>query len=90
MCGSQQSGAFERGRHEIRTGRRTLLAAGAAGVAISSLPGAALAATTTTRKRAYVLVLDGCRPDEITPTLMPRTSALRDGGSTIRARRRCR
>ncbi len=77
---SRSSGAFERGRHEIRTGRRTLLAAGAAGVAISNLPGAAGAARATTRKRAYVLVLDGCRPDEITPTLMPRTSALRDGG----------
>ncbi len=80
MCGPESGGAFERGRHEIRTGRRTLLAASAAGVAISSLPGAALAATATTRKRAYVLVLDGCRPDEITPTLMPRTSALRDSG----------
>lgn len=77
---SRASGAFERGRIEIRTGRRTLLAAGAAGVAISSLPGAAGAARTSTRKRAYVLVLDGCRPDEITPELMPRTSALRDGG----------
>jgi len=77
---SRSSGAFERGRHDIRTGRRTLLTAGAAGVAISSLPGAAAAATARTRKRAYVLVLDGCRPDEITPTLMPRTSALRDGG----------
>ena len=80
MCGPERSDAFERGRHEIRTGRRTLLAAGAAGVAISSLPGAAAAATGTTGTRAYVLVLDGCRPDEITPTLMPRTSALRDGG----------
>lgn len=80
MCGPERSGAFERGRHEIRTGRRTLMAAGAAGIAISSLPGPAAAATATTRKRAYVLVLDGCRPDEITPTLMPRTSALRDGG----------
>ena len=84
MCTPTGSGAFERGRDEIRTGRRTLLAAGAAGIAISSatssLPGAARAAAVTTRQRAYVLVLDGCRPDEITPTLMPRTSALRDGG----------
>jgi hypothetical protein len=28
----------------------------------------------------YSLALDGCRPDEITRDLMPRTSALRDGG----------
>ena len=81
MCAPERTGgAFERGRGEIRTGRRTLLAAGAAGIAISGLPGAASAARETTRKRAYVLVLDGCRPDEITATLMPRTSALRDGG----------
>lgn len=77
---SSASGAFERGRREIRTGRRTLLTAGAAGIAISSLPRPAAAVSSGTRKRAYVLVLDGCRPDEITPTLMPRTSALRDGG----------
>ncbi|GAB3038854.1 hypothetical protein GCM10011376_34280 [Nocardioides flavus (ex Wang et al. 2016)] len=80
MCTPGRSDAFERGRDEIRTGRRTLLAAGAAGIAISSLPRAAAAASAGTRKRAYVLVLDGCRPDEITPELMPRTSALRDGG----------
>ena len=81
MCApGPSSGAFERGRREIRTGRRTLLTAGAAGIAISSLPRAAAAASAGTRKRAYVLVLDGCRPDEITPELMPRTSALRDGG----------
>ena len=73
------SGAFERGLAEIRTGRRTLLAAGATGVVISTLVDAPAAAATTT-KRAYVLVLDGCRPDEINPTLMPRTSALRTGG----------
>ncbi len=81
MCTpGQTTGAFERGRREIRTGRRTLLTAGAAGIAISSLPRAAAAESAGTRRRAYVLVLDGCRPDEITPTLMPRTSALRDGG----------
>ncbi len=32
------------------------------------------------RKRAYVLVVDGCRPDEITPGLTPTLAALRDGG----------
>jgi hypothetical protein len=80
---SRTSGAFERGRRDIRTGRRTLLTAGAAGIAISSavsnLPRAAAAAAGT-RQRAYVRVLDGCRPDAITPTRMPRTSALREGG----------
>lgn len=84
MCTPGRAAAFERGRDEIRTGRRTLLTAGAAGIAIStatsSLPRAAAAASAGTRKRAYVLVLDGCRPDEITRELMPRTSALRDGG----------
>jgi len=87
MCGVGRTGAFERGRDEIRTGRRTLLTAGA-GIAIStvastvtsSLPRAAAAASAGTRRRAYVVVLDGCRPDEISPALMPRTSALRDGG----------
>jgi hypothetical protein len=73
------STAFDRGRTELRTGRRTLLAAGAAGVAISTVTGTPAMAAGT-RKRAYVHVLDGCRPDEITPTLMPRTSALRAGG----------
>lgn len=32
-------------------------------------------------RRAYVLVLDGLRPDEVTPTLMPRLSALRAEGA---------
>lgn len=32
-------------------------------------------------RRAYVLVLDGLRPDEVTPTLMPRLSALRAQGT---------
>lgn len=32
------------------------------------------------RRRAYVLVLDGCRPEEIDEGLMPTVKALRDGG----------
>jgi hypothetical protein len=51
MCTPGGSGAFERGRDEIRTGRRTLLTAGA-GIAISSvvsnLPRAAAAASAGT------------------------------------------
>jgi hypothetical protein len=61
-----------------RTGRRTFVTAGAAGLVFSSLASPALAARG--RKRAYVLVVDGCRPDEITPGLTPTLAALRDGG----------
>ena len=32
------------------------------------------------KRRAYVLVIDGCRPDEIDEGLTPRLLALRDGG----------
>ena len=34
----------------------------------------------TPRRRAYVLVVDGCRPDEIDEGLTPNLQALRDGG----------
>ena len=75
---------------ERRTGpradRRTLLkAAGVSGAALafSSAPGAARAATPT--KRAYVIVVDGCRPGEIEE--MPNLKALRDGGTWYPAAR---
>ncbi len=61
-----------------RASRRTFVTAGAAGLLFSSLGSPALAARG--RKRAYVLVVDGCRPDEITPGLTPTLAALRDGG----------
>ncbi len=62
-------------------GRRALVTAGAAGLVFSTaLPGAASAAPRRTRKRAYVLVVDGCRPDEITPTLTPNLHRLRGNG----------
>ena len=48
-----------------RTSRRTFVTAGAAGLLFSSAASPAIAARG--RKRAYVLVVDGCRPDEITP-----------------------
>ena len=76
------STAFAQGAADIRTGRRTVLraaGAGGLGVVLSTAAGAPASAARS-RRRAYVLVLDGCRPDEITPTLMPRTAALRDGG----------
>jgi hypothetical protein len=66
--------------------RRTVLqVAGVSGAALafSSAPGAAHAATTT--KRAYVIVVDGCRPGEIDE--MANFKALRDGGTWYPAAR---
>jgi len=62
--------------------RRFLRVAGASGAAVvlSSALGAERAAAATGR-RVYVLVVDGCRPDEIDPTLTPRLYALREGGT---------
>nr|WP_221634290.1 alkaline phosphatase family protein [Nocardioides luti] len=52
------------------------------GIAISSaVAGPSYAARGPKgRKRAYVLVVDGCRPDEITADLTPNLRALRNGG----------
>lgn len=61
--------------------------AGGAGVVMSAAPGTAWAGRQTNRTRSYVLVVDGCRPDEITPTLMPRLSALRSDGTNFPAAR---
>jgi len=58
----------------------TLAATGGLTVALSSAADAPARAAGDRRRRAYVLVLDGCRPDEITPALMPHTSALRTEG----------
>jgi arylsulfatase A-like enzyme len=60
-------------------GRRTFLATGA-GVVLSTAVGAPSLAVGGRRKRAYVLVVDGCRPDEIDGGLTPNLAALRDGG----------
>ena len=68
------------------TDRRTVLkVAGVSGAALafSSAPGAAHAATTT--KRAYVVVVDGCRPGEIDD--MANLKALRDAGTWYPAAR---
>ncbi|GAA1920817.1 hypothetical protein GCM10009737_22960 [Nocardioides lentus] len=69
------------------TDRRTVLRTGAglvfssAAVAAGALAGAGGAAAAAARdRRAYVLVLDGCRPDEIDSGLMPTVRALRDAG----------
>lgn len=64
-----------------------LATAGGTAVVLSAAPGAAWAKRPTTpapeRTRAYVLVVDGCRPDEITPALTPRLAALRNHGTTF-------
>ncbi|MDT9593674.1 alkaline phosphatase family protein [Nocardioides zeae] len=72
----------ERERHRPAAERRTFLkvaGAAGAGLLLSAAPGAERAAAATT-KRAYVVVIDGCRPDEIDSGLMPNVKALRDSG----------
>ncbi|TDW31139.1 alkaline phosphatase family protein [Cryobacterium psychrophilum] len=69
----------------------TLFAAGGASVVLSvaagnALPASARPAVTSalpTGTRVYVLVVDGCRPDEITAGLTPRLAALRAGGTNF-------
>jgi hypothetical protein len=65
--------------------RRTFLigAAGAAGLIVGAAPGASAAAPDATR--AYVLVIDGAQPGEITSVLTPRLAALRDSGTNYPA-----
>jgi arylsulfatase A-like enzyme len=67
--------------------RRSFLKVGtAAGASLlfSAAPGAPTAQATVARKRrAYVLVVDGCRPGEIGSGLMPNLQALRDGGMSF-------
>ncbi|MFT4084915.1 MAG: alkaline phosphatase family protein [Nocardioides sp.] len=63
-------------------GRRTFLTTGA-GVAFSvaaGLTGASSAQAATVRQRAYVLVIDGCRPDELDTALTPHLTALSRAG----------
>jgi hypothetical protein len=71
-------------------GRRQFLqfaAAGGAAVVLSAAPGTAWAAPAAGRTRTYVLVVDGCRPDEITTTLTPRLAGLRAAGTNFPAAR---
>ena len=75
--------AFAHGLDDIRTGRRSLLrlaGAGGATIALSTAAGGVPASAARPLQRAYVLVLDGCRPDEVNAPLMPQAAALRDGG----------
>ena len=73
---------------DVVTSRRTVLkVAGASGAAFafSTMTGAVPASGATARKRAYVLVVDGCRPGEIEE--MANLMALRDAGRGTRAAR---
>lgn len=54
---------------------------------LSAAHGAAWAAPAAERVRSYVLVVDGCRPDEISTTLTPRLAALRAAGTNFPATR---
>lgn len=65
----------------MRLDRRTFLqvsGAAGAGMVLSSTLGAP--ARAAGRRRAYVLVIDGCRPDEIGSGMMPALQELRDRG----------
>ncbi|GAB2874309.1 alkaline phosphatase family protein [Nocardioides pacificus] len=85
-AGSVQGERFAEGAAQVTTGRRSLLkvaGAGGLGLAFSTAladPALARTAPRRTRRRAYVLVVDGCRPDEIDSGLMPNLHALREGG----------
>jgi hypothetical protein len=85
MTASTDQSPFAEGLAAITAGRRTVLTAGGAGVLLSTAA-PAYAAGKPRRKpkrpkrRAYVLVVDGCRPDEIDEGLTPNLTALRDGG----------
>jgi len=84
-----RQGPFAEGLAAISTGRRTVLGAAGAGALISTAAPAYAAGDPSPqqrrkpkrpRRRAYVLVVDGCRPDEIDEGLTPNLLALRDGG----------
>lgn len=86
MCDqSNDSEAFQSGLAAAETERRTFLKAAGSGLVFSSALGAALVpdaatAATRTKRRAYVIVIDGCRPDELDGGRTPTLRALRDGG----------
>jgi len=66
--------------------RRTFLqlsGATGAGVVMSAAAGAPLAAAAGARRRVYVVVVDGCRPDEVTASLTPRLHTVRQGGMSF-------
>jgi arylsulfatase A-like enzyme len=79
------TGPFAEGLAAITAGRRTVLAGGAGVLLSTAAPAYAEAKPGKGRpqrgkRRAYVLVVDGCRPDEIDEGLTPNLQELRDGG----------
>lgn len=93
---------FDLGRADLATGRRTLLrlggglafstaavaASGAgAGTAAAATAGRGTVTPPSSRKRAYVIVVDGCMPEEISEELTPNLYALRAAGSRFAAAR---
>lgn len=68
--------------------RRTFLrAAGGAGLAAATVGLPTTASAATPELRVYVLVVDGCRPEEVGSGLMPRLAALRAAGTSYPAAR---
>ena len=63
-----------------RTFVRGAAAAGGAIMLSGALGAPWASAAVSGKKRVYVLVIDGCRPDEITPALTPQLHALRTAG----------
>jgi hypothetical protein len=93
-CGNRHAAGeptpYDVGRADLATGRRALLKAGG-GIAISAAAGAVTAsgglaapagaaAPLRTAKRAYVLVVDGCMPEEISSGQTPNLARLMYGG----------
>ncbi|WP_432497218.1 alkaline phosphatase family protein [Kineococcus gypseus] len=74
-----------------RVGRRSLLraatAGGAAALVGAPAPPAAAASSPGQRVRVYVLVVDGCNPDEFGSASQPRIAALRAQGTLYPAAR---
>ena len=74
----------------LTVGRRRFLTAGAAtgaAVVLSAGGGAPAARAAAGGPRVYVLVVDGCRPDEVTDLLTPRLAELRRQGTWYPAAR---
>lgn len=83
MCESENNDAvFERGLAEARSERRTFVKAAGVGLFSTAFGAATMSSTAApaAKKRAYVLVIDGCNPGEIDTGPTPTLRALRDGG----------
>ena len=73
---------FVRGLAEARAERRTFVKAAGVGLFSTALGATTMSSSAApgTKKRAYVLVIDGCRPGELDSGLTPTLRSLRDGG----------